>query len=160
MRRKDREVTDSEGVRSILEQCKTCHVAMLDGETPYALPLSFGYELVDGALTLYFHSAREGRKLDVLRRNNRVGFSMCHEGEPTLGANPCNSGYYYASVVGIGTVAFVDDATEKCRALSLLMRRQAGKQIAFTPAQADTVCVFTITSTDFTGKRKPRPAAD
>ena len=160
MRRKDREVTDLEGIRSIVGRCKTCHVAMLDGETPYVLPLSFGYELRDGVLTLYFHSAKAGRKLDVLRRNNRVGFSMCREGEPVLGENPCNSGYYYESVLGLGTVAFVDDATEKCCALSLLMERQAGRRIAFTQAQADTVCVFKIVSTDFSGKRKPRPAAD
>ena len=82
MRRSDREVRDVQGIVEILELCKTCHVAMQDGDAPYVLPLSFGYTLEDGQLTLFFHSAKAGKKLDLLRRNNHAGFSMCHEGEP------------------------------------------------------------------------------
>lgn len=157
MRRSDREVTDIEGIRSIIERCKTCHVAMIDNGMPYVLPLSFGYALEDGALTLYFHSAKEGRKLDILRRYNRVCFEMCFAGELILGDSPCNTGYDYASVIGIGEAKFIENAEEKRRALSLLMERQTGEYVEFTDAQAESVCVFKIVSSDFSGKRKPRP---
>ena len=48
MRRKDREVLGDENIAKIIEQCTTCHVAMVDDADagmPYVIPLSFGYSL-------------------------------------------------------------------------------------------------------------------
>jgi len=161
MRRQDREITDSRGIEEILLQCKTCHVAMIDGDTPYLVPLSFGYKLLDGgALELYFHSALVGRKLDALRQNSRACFEVSYEGEAINPDNPCNSGYYYASVIGFGDAVFIEDAAEKCEALSLIVRHQTAKSNAFTAEQAETVCVFKIVSTDFAGKKKPHSAGN
>ena len=159
MRRKDREITDMNSIEEILLQCKTCHVAMIDGDTPYLVPLSYGYKLLDGSvMELYFHSALEGRKLDVLKRNNKVCFEMSSEGEPVYSETPCNSGYYYASVIGFGEAVFIDDAKEKCDALSIMFKHQSGKDVAITTEQGESVCVFKVVSTDFTGKKKSRPS--
>ena len=159
MRRKDREVTDIGGIEEILRQCKTAHIAMVDDGAPYVVPLSYGYQILDGnVLELYFHSALEGRKLDVLRKNNKVCFEMSYEGEPVHSETPCNSGYYFASVIGFGEAVFIEDADGKCEALSIMFKHQAGKDITFIAEQAKGVCVFKIVSTDFTGKQKPRPA--
>lgn len=156
MRRKDREVTDIEGIKSILDSCKTCHIAMIDNDIPYIVPLSYGYELEAGTLTLYFHCAKEGRKLDILRQNNRVCYEMCCEGEPIHADIPCNSGYYYSSIIGNGKVIFVEDASEKCKALAKMFLQQTGQNIPFTKQQASSVCVFKIVSADFSGKKKPK----
>ena len=159
MRRKDREITDVNGIEEILLQCKTCHVAMIDGDTPYLVPLSYGYKLLDyGVLELYFHSALEGKKLDVLKRNNKVCFEVSSEGEPVHSETPCNSGYYFSSVIGFGEAVLIDDAEEKCEALSVMFRHQSGKDTVITAEQAESVCVFKIVTTDFTGKKKPRPS--
>ncbi len=156
MRRKDREVTNIQEIEDIIQQCKTCHVAMVDGDMPYVVPLSFGYEIKEGVLNLYFHSAKEGRKMDILHKNNQVCFEMCREGEPVFAAEtPCNSGYYFSSVHGFGKVAFIQDVQEKCHALSLLMKQQAHMEVEFTKEQADAVCVYKIATKDFVGKRKP-----
>ena len=158
MRRKDREVTDINGIEEILLRCKTCHVAMVDNGKPYVVPLSYGYRFLDGrVLELYFHSAFEGRKLDILKRDNRVCFEMTHEGESIRSDTPCNSGYWFSSVIGYGEVIFIDDIEEKCEALSLMCKHQAGQAFLFTPEQATGVCVFKIVSTDFSGKARPRP---
>ena len=160
MRRKDREVTDLHGIEEILLQCKTCHVAMIDGDTPYLVPLSFGYKFLDGGvLELYFHSALEGRKLRVLRQNSSVCFEVSYEGEAISPENPCNSGYYFVSVIGFGDAEFIEVPQEKCEALSLMFQHQCARSVAFTEEQAKTVCVFKIVSTDFTGKKKPLPQA-
>ena len=83
---------------------------------------------------------------------------MCVEGEPVFAAEtPCNSGYYYSCVHGFGKAQFIEDVDEKCFALSLLMKHQAGIETAITPEQAESVCVFKVVSTDFTCKMKPRP---
>lgn len=156
MRRKDREVTNMQEIEDMIQQCKTCHVAMVDEGMPYVVPLSFGYEIKEGALNLYFHSAREGRKMDILHKNNQVCFEMCQEGESVFAAEaPCNSGYYFSSIHGFGKVIFLDDVQEKCHALSLLMKQQFQAEVEFTKEQADSVCVYKIVTKDFTGKRKP-----
>ncbi len=152
MRRKDREVLGDENIAKIIEQCTTCHIAMVDDADagmPYMIPMSFGYSLKDGALELYFHCAHVGKKLDCIRKNP-------HEDVY------CKSGRFYASVVGQGKAEIVEDSAEKCRGLSLLMERQAAgaqqsaapHKFEFTPAQAAAVTVFKITSTCFTGKAK------
>ena len=157
MRRKDREITEINGIEEILRQCKTCHVAMVDDGSPYVVPLSYGYKILDGnVLELYFHSALEGRKLDILKRNNKVCFEMAHEGDAITSETPCNSGYYFSSVIGFGEAVFIEDAGEKCEALSFMYKHQAGIDIAFTSEQAKSVCVFKIVSTDFAGKKKSR----
>lgn len=156
MRRKDREVTDTTEIQSILSLCKTCHLAMIDGDTPYVIPLNFGYVLNGGTLTLYFHSAKEGRKTDILKKNNRVCFEMCLEGEPIFAEKtPCNSGYYYSCVHGFGKAEFITEPPEKCAALTNIVQHQAGVAPMFTPAQANSVCVYKVTTSDFTAKRKP-----
>ena len=157
MRRKDREVTDNKDIEEIFLLCKTCHLAMVDDGAPYAVPLSYGYKFLDGdVLELYFHSAPEGRKLDVLRSSSKVCFEMAHEGEPIYSEIPCNSGYYYASVVGFGDAVFIEDSDKKCEALSIMFKHQTNRDVAFSAEQADDVCVFKVVSTNFTGKKKPR----
>ena len=157
MRRNDREVTGRQGIEEILRDCKTCHIAMTDAGRPYVVPLNYGYAFLDdNTLELTFHSAKEGRKLDILRKDNRVCFSIMNEGELIHAETPCGSGYYYASVIGNGEVRFLSDPTEKGRALSLLVKHQTGRKVTFTPDQIDSVCVFEIISSDYTGKRKSR----
>ena len=158
MRRKDREVTDLGQIKKILDSCKTCHLAMSDNGRPYVVPLSYAYFISGETLTLFFHSAKAGRKIDILRENNNVCFEMCVEGEPVFAEEmPCNSGYHFSSVIGFGLVQFIKDTDEKCSALSLLMKHQANIDVDFIAAQADGVCVFKVSSTDFTGKMKLRP---
>ena len=174
MRRKDREVLGDENIAKIIEQCTTCHVAMADDANagmPYVIPMSFGYSLMDGVLELYFHCAHVGKKLDCIRKNPNVAFSMCVENRIEIHEDVyCKSGRFYASVVGQGKAEIVEDSAEKCRGLSLLMERQAAgaahgsssaqlmhaapHKFEFTPAQAAAVTVFKITSTNFTGKAK------
>jgi nitroimidazol reductase NimA-like FMN-containing flavoprotein (pyridoxamine 5'-phosphate oxidase superfamily) len=80
---------------------------------------------------------------------------MSYEGEPVHSENPCNSGYYFASVIGFGEVAFIENIGEKCEALSIMFKHQTGRDVTFTTGQAQTVCVFKIISIDYTGKQKP-----
>lgn len=156
MRRKDREVTDITEIKNILDKCKTCHLSMVDDGRPYVIPLSYAYKIEGEILLLYFHSAKEGRKIEILKNNNEVCFEMCFEGELIYDAKtPCNSGYYFSSVHGFGNVEFLSDADEKCSSLALLMKHQANVSHKFTHSQANSVCIFKVETKDFTAKRKP-----
>lgn len=154
MRRKDREVTDINEIAKILDTCKTANVAMVDEGIPYVVPLSYGYEFVDNELVLYFHSAKEGRKLDILKKNPRICFSIFSEGGPLHSESPCNSIYFYSSVIGNGIVKFLEQAEEKTYALGKMFAHQSGRTVTFTEEQAGTVCVFKVVSKEYTGKRK------
>lgn len=157
MRRKDREVSNLDEIKQIIEKCKVCHLAMVDRGLPYVIPLNFGYEINNNLLTLFFHSAKTGRKLDILNENNIVCFEMAYEGKVSNVENPCNSGYYFESVHGFGHVEFIKNIDEKCNALTLLMKHQSNQDFVFTKEQVNSVCVYKVVSIDFVGKKKPNP---
>ena len=138
MRRKDRQITDIEAIRAILDKAKVLHLAMIDGARPYVVPMNYGYALADGRLTLYLHGAKEGRKLDVLQQNDRVAFVLETDVSPVSGGDiPCKYGEAYASVMGEGTAVLLDDPVQKIEALQILMKTQTGREVAFTPALTD-----------------------
>ena len=156
MRRKDRQITDLEAIRAILDKAKVLHLAMIDGDRPYVVPLNYGYTLENGALTLYLHSAREGRKLDVLRQNDRVAFVLAtNVSQVTGGDIPCKYGEAYASVMGEGRAVLLTDSAEKMAALSILMKTQTGRTFSFTPEMTDGVAVIRIDVDSFTAKARP-----
>jgi nitroimidazol reductase NimA-like FMN-containing flavoprotein (pyridoxamine 5'-phosphate oxidase superfamily) len=142
MRRTDREVVGIDEKLRIVARCKVCRLAMIDGEgpgsagaekslEPYLVPLNFGWEYKGGLLILYFHSALEGRKIDILKRGGPVCFEM--DGGHRLIENPQGCGYSFAyeSVIGKGTVEFIEGREEKIRGLNLLLRHQSGSNRDF-----------------------------
>lgn len=155
MRRKDREITDISEIEKIIKAIKICHLAMVDSfNNPYVVPLNFGYEIKDNELTLYFHSAKEGKKLDILAQNTNACFELSGLGDAIITETPCNLGYYFSSVIGYGDVKFIDNVEEKCKALSLIVKHQVDRNHTFNEKQVSSVCVFKIISTEFTAKRK------
>lgn len=161
MRRKDRQVSDFNEVLAIIQKGKTCRLAMLDGNRPYIVPLNYGFEASDGkpsTLVFWFHCAKEGHKLDLLRQNPDVCFELDIEGNLEDVSNPCNSGYFYESVIGYGRIVFVEDQAEASRGLAILVKHQTGKDFSFNEAQTRSVQVLRLDCNEFTAKRKARPA--
>ncbi len=155
MRRKDRQITEIESIRAILDKAKVLHLAMIDGARPYVVPMNYGYALADGRLTLYLHGAKEGRKLDVLQQNDRVAFVLETDVSPVSGGDiPCKYGEAYASVMGEGTAVLLDDPVQKIEALQILMKTQTGREFAFTPAMAESVAVIRVDVDSFTAKAR------
>ena len=156
MRRKDRQITEIEAIRAILDKAKVLHLAMIDGARPYVVPMNYGYALAAGRLTLYLHSAKEGRKLDILSKNSAVAFVLEADVSPVSGGEiPCKYGAAYASVMGEGTAVLLDDPVQKIEALQILMKTQTGREFAFTPAMAESVAVIRVNVDSFTAKARP-----
>lgn len=161
MRRSDREVINQDEIREIIDRCVICRVAMVDDGKPYLVPLNFGYTLNQGKLTLVFHSAKSGRKIDILRKDPDVCFEMDCDHELIDGERACDYSFAFSSIIGNGKVEFIEEESSKLEALKLLMKRQTGKEnFEFSSREVQGVCVFTIVSEDFSAKRKtmtPRP---
>ena len=155
MRRKDRQVTEVSQLKAIIDSCKVCRIGMLDEQGIYIVPVNFGYEFVDEKLRIYFHCAKEGRKLSAIAANPSVCVEMDYEHELVEGDIACEYGYrFFASVIGSGKARIVEDMEEKKHGLSVLMRHQTGKDFVFEDAQTRSVAVVRIDVDEFTGKRK------
>lgn len=76
MRRSDREIKDFDEIIEVINKCDVCRLAINDGDYPYIVPMNFGLNIEDGKVVLYFHCASEGKKLELLRKNNKVAFEM------------------------------------------------------------------------------------
>lgn len=156
MRRKDREVTDTAAIRAILDKAQVVHLAMIDGDRPYVVPLHYGYSLIDGRLTLYLHSAKEGRKLDVLQKNGRVAFVLETDVASISGGEiPCKYGAAYASVMGEGKAVFLTDPAKKAAGLQILMKTQTGREFTITEAMTESVAVLRVDVETYSAKSRP-----
>lgn len=119
MRRADREIADFSQIVEIMKHCKVCHVSFND-EYPYVVPLNFGMKVEGEEIILYFHGANEGKKHDLLKRNNKVGFVMENMFSVLTPEISCNSVAEFESVMGYGRIEYVD-GKEKEEALQFLM---------------------------------------
>ena len=144
MRRKDREVTRHGDLLGMIARFKVCRLGLWDGREVYVVPLNFGYEEKNGSLSLFFHCAREGRKLDILQNRPEVSFEM--DGDHVLleGDVPCRYSYAYGCVMGRGVVEFLREDEEKMHALRRIMLHQTGRDADFTPGMVRSVCVLRL----------------
>ncbi|MGB8427521.1 MAG: pyridoxamine 5'-phosphate oxidase family protein [Desulfobacterales bacterium] len=148
MRRKDKEVIDRGEVESIIEESLVCRLAMAGEAGPYIVPLSFGFR--DN--TLYFHSAAEGRKIDMLRENPRVCFEFDGDTAVRTGVKACDFSMQYKSVIGFGTTVFIDSAAAKREALDIIMGHYADGAFDYADARVDKIAVFKVEIDTMTGK--------
>ena len=159
MRRKDREVTDIRQIENIIEKAKVVHIGMIDDGVPYVVPMQYGYVFTDGALTLYLHGAKEGRKIDCIKKNPNVCIELETDIAPISGGDiPCKYSSAYASVMGDGTAEIVEDAKEKMFGLESIMKTQTGKAFTVSEEMAAAVSVIKISVPRVTAKSRPRQA--
>ncbi len=158
MLKKDREITDPQAVVAALGKARICHLGMCDGESPYVVPVNFGFE--DGKL--YFHSSAktEGKKLSILARNPKVCFEVTVQAEVKDGERPCDWTTHYVSVIGYGRARILETEDEKLHGLTVLMRHHGGPVEGFRLEVLKKTAVIEITVDSMTGKSLPGPKKD
>lgn len=154
MRRNDREIGNSSEIESIISQSDVCRVAMADGNTPYIVTMNFGY--VGGKHPcLYFHCAPDGRKLEMIGKNNYVCFEMDCDHKVYKGEKGCDWGMNYSSVVGYGNIYILNDEHEKTAGLTHIMNHYGGNgNYSFDEKVLFRTKVLKLMITEMTGKRK------
>lgn len=149
MRRKDKEITNKTEIETIIKKAPVCRIAICDNGIPYVVPVCFGY---DGN-RLYFHSAHEGWKIDILKRNNNVCFEMDIDHNLVKSGNPCSWSMEYSSVIGSGKAFFVEDPEEKRKALGIIVEHYSGKSYGFSDEAVSDVTVIKIEIEKISGKK-------
>lgn len=125
MRRSEREVTAQSEIDEIINECDCCRLGFSDGNEVYIVPLSFGYD--PERQIFYFHSAKEGRKIELIRQNGRAGFELDCGHRLLPGKAACGYSYAYRSVIGTGRISLVEDPAERERALELILEHYTGR---------------------------------
>lgn len=154
MRRKDREITDINQLEAILKKCMVCRLALHGDDYPYLVPVNFGYIRENDGFSLFFHGAKVGTKIDLLRKNPKATFEVDCEHQLIGGESPCAYTMEYESVIGHGVLLELSDREEKREGLLALMRQYApGKAFTFSDEAIDSVAVLRLDVVDMTGKR-------
>lgn len=157
--RRELQVTDIEEITAILDKAKIVHLGLSDDNEPYVVPMNYGYTLENGKLTLFIHGATEGKKLDIMRKNPKISFSIETDVEPFTGRVACQYGMTYSSVFGKGTAEILEDPAEKIAGLSQFMKSQTGMDFEFNERMVSAVSVIKLNISEYTAKRRPLPVA-
>ncbi|MEN6293848.1 MAG: pyridoxamine 5'-phosphate oxidase family protein [Methanobacterium sp.] len=152
MRRSDKEIKDKNCIEWILKKAKVCRIALCDKNKPYIVPMNFGFD--DNYI--YLHSAREGRKIDLIKENNNICFEADIETEIVTADNACNWGMKYYSVIGSGKAHFIEDKNEKRNALNVIMQKYSekpGESFEYSKPSLDKITVIKVEIESLTGKK-------
>jgi uncharacterized protein len=153
MRKKEREVNDNESIELIISNSDVCRIAFASDNMPYIVTMNFGYSGGDQPC-LYFHCANEGRKLEMIKKNNYVCFQMDTDHKIYGGEKGCDWGMRFSSVVGYGKISVVDDQLSRKKGLDCLMKHYTCDQ-NFTYVEEVLVrtTILRLDITEMTGKK-------
>jgi nitroimidazol reductase NimA-like FMN-containing flavoprotein (pyridoxamine 5'-phosphate oxidase superfamily) len=115
--------------------------------------MSYGYAEENGKQVFYFHSAGEGRKVDLVKKAPKVGFELDtgYRLQAEGPAHECTAAFQ--SIIGTGVTEFVTGIEEKIRALDCIMVHYRGKAEGNYPADLlERVCIFKMTVTELACK--------
>jgi uncharacterized protein len=155
MRRADRELKTNEEIIDVLDSGKIIQIAFIDKNEPYIVTLNYGYVLENEKIRLYFHSANEGRKIDCIKNNPNVCFSISICDPFVQGEKACNYGMKYRSVVGYGRIRIVESNEERLNGLNILMKQYTGKDNwDYDDGMMKKTTVSCLEVEKITGKRK------
>ena len=155
MRRMDKEITTRSEIDEVIHGCQVCHLGFaVDGE-PYVVPVSFGYD----GVAVYFHTAREGRKIDFIRSNPRVCLQFERDVNLVMNdSDACKFTFSFESVIGYGDVVELLDSEEKAKALNRVMLHYSGREWQFTSSIVANTRVWRVPISVVTGKRSQQKA--
>ncbi len=150
MRKARQEIRDQLTLEEILRGAIICRMAMMDGDLPYIIPFNYGYK--EGCL--YIHSARDGKKIDLLHLNPEVCFEVEDRMEITKGELACDWSTRYRSVVGYGNVEILSDEASKQQGLEVIMAQHGAPELVeFNPKNIIRMVILKLTITSMTGKQ-------
>ena len=156
MRRKDRQLERSEAEACLAGGSFGVLATVDESGRPCAVPVS--YVVLNGAV--YFHSAKEGEKVDNIRREERVCFCVTGENEPLYNGDFT---VRYESAVAHGRARLVPDGQEKMDALTVLCEKyfpdRRDEIAASLPSGSGHTLVYRIDIDQLTGKANRQTAA-
>ena len=160
MIRKDREVTDINEIFAMLMNCKNINLGMSKDNKPYVVPVNFGAEMKDGKITVYFHSAKRGQKIDWITENPNVCVEASTFIKVTASEDRRDCTTRYESFIGFGKAEEIEAIEDKQYAASKIQ-----EQVKIPKEMYDHMLCksyagtkfYKVTFDEVTGKKNPVP---
>lgn len=152
MRRKNQEITDFEQIKNILTKGLICRLALSVDNIPYIVPLNYGVEFTN-PITLYFHCAPEGRKIEMLQENNQVCFEIEADTKVVKAKDACDWSMQYKSLIGYGRIEIITGGDEMSHGLDILMKHYAGEgDFSYKPKALNRMLILKLIVENMSGK--------
>ena len=124
MRLSRKEIRDEELIRKVISRALVCRLGLCRENKPHIVPVDFGY---DGK-EIYFHTARDGMKIDYITANPSVCFEM-EESANIIPNNEaaCKWSVSFYCVIGIGRVEEILDSQHRNYAMEQIMKHYSSR---------------------------------
>ncbi|MHC1738990.1 MAG: pyridoxamine 5'-phosphate oxidase family protein [Ignavibacteriaceae bacterium] len=155
MRRNDRELKTVAELTDVLESGSVAQVAFIQNNAPYIVSLNYGFSVNGTEIKLFFHSAGEGRKIDCIKSNPDVCFTVAICDPLIEGEEACDYSMKFRSVVGYGKMRLIEDEDEKIFGLNRIMNHYTRVDTwDYNKEMLKNTTVICLDAESITGKRK------
>ena len=149
MRRAEKEIKDQNVINNILNSAIICRVGFAGDDYPYIVPMNYGHS--DNAL--YFHCALEGKKIELIKQNNKVCFEIEKSHQIISDDVSCKWSTKYQSIIGFGEIEIIDDTDEKIKGLDIIMTQHGKSENSYSKKAVEKVRVLKLQIDSLTGKQ-------
>jgi len=149
MRKKEKEITEASAIEAIIKKSLVCRLALSYNDSPYIVPLCFGYR----DRVLYFHGSLKGKKIGIIKKNQNICFEFDINTEIVKAEDACYWSMKYRSVIGFGKAQLLEDIEEKRKALNIIMSQYSDRTFQFDDAILKKTFVIKVEIESMTGKQ-------
>lgn len=155
MRRKDRQITDFEVIKEIIDECDVIRLGFQDGDFPYIVPLNFGYEIDGEHIYFYIHGALAGRKYDLIKEKGVCSFEMDKTLMLDLVPEAKDVTTRYKSLFGHAKIDILD-GDDKWHGIKVIMDRdERTRDFEYNKNVVPRTLIAKLTVLEYTGKLNP-----
>lgn len=137
-------------IEKVLREMDFGYLGMSNNAKPYVIPMSYAYQ----ENRIYLHAALKGLKLEYIRNNPRVCFTVAEQQQLVTNHNPCEFSVRYRSVIATGKAKLVEEPDEKIAVLQIIAAKYSPNIVSLDidTRQANSVAVIVIDIEEITGK--------
>ncbi len=149
MRRKRQLLSDKESIEILRRRTSGILALLGDDNYPYTVPISYVYD----NYKIYFHSAKEGHKIDAIKKYNKASFCVIDQDNVV----PEEYTTYFRSVIAFGKVRILYDEKEIIKSIEKLAVKYHPKDSNTNRNQIITkeinlLCIIEFSIEHITGK--------
>lgn len=137
-------INDEKLIDKVLSTAEICNIAMHDGNDIYLVPMFYGYD----SHKIYMYSEKKSKKIDMLRHDNTVTFSIISEAVYDFADSEMGDNLECISIQGKGTAGLLTGNDQKCKALRNIKHRYAGQNhdcSKMSSEKIDSIVIIEIT---------------
>jgi len=149
MRRKEKSIESMKEIEDIIQSENVLRLGLCVENQPYIVPVNYGYRNKQ----FFIHSAKEGRKLDMIAKNPNVCIEIERGNELVIGDEACKYTMKFESLIGFGRATVLTQKEDVKMGLEILMAQFSDSKFVFNEKAMSRVSIIRIDIDEITGKK-------